>query len=740
MSWFTALPFPRRQAFALSALVTVASGPLHAQVAPQPPHADEQDLPVTVRAEEIGGRPDREINLERNVEITRGQSKLTADTACYRLVEDEVTASGHVDMWRFGDRYQGDTLQLNMSTGRGYVTNPKYKLQMNNAQGGAHRIDFLGEDQALIQDGTYSTCEGPNPDWYLKASTLRLDSGRDVGTAGKTIIYFKDVPILGTPALSFSLSGARRSGWLPATIGFGSKGKSEVMVPYYFNIAPNRDLTVFPRMMFDRGLQLGATARYIGETARGPYAGETHLEGLRNDRITQTDRWRVDSVHNQTLMPGWTYGWNLHAASDDEYPSDFAPTVATSAERQLVREVATAYNTQYWSLTARAQNIQVLQEPAAVANPALAIPRPYDRLPQINFHTGRYDVKGFDWALDAEATRFSHPTLPSGNRLLTVGQVSYPWVQPGYYVTPKLMLHATKYSLDNIPGRPDSLSRTLPIFSVDSGMVFEREAKLFGSATTQTLEPRLFYVKTPYKNQDDFPLFDTAETGFSYAQLFTENRYIGGDRVSDANQVTAALVSRFIEADGAERLRMAIAQRFYFSEPRVGRVSGGPGTGRSDLLLAASGRIINNWNFDSSVQYDATGKSVYAQNHGVRWIPGPLKVLNAEYRYVRDSFRNADVSAQWPLSTRWFGVGRVSYSLRDHKVLESLVGLEYKADCWIFRMGAQRFVTAAQNTSTSSFFQLELNGLSRLGLGNPLESFYKSIPGYTRLNNNVGRP
>jgi len=739
MSWFTALPFPRRRAFALSALVTVASGPLHAQVAPAAPHADEQELPVTVRAEEIGGRPDRELNLARDVEITRGQTKLTSDTACYRLVEDEVTASGHVDMWRFGDRYQGDTLQLNMSTGRGYVTNPTYKLQMNNAQGRADRIDFLGENEALVQDGTYSTCEGPNPDWYLKASTLRLDSGRDVGTAGKTIIYFKDVPILGTPALSFSLSGARRSGWLPATIGFGSKGKSELMVPYYFNIAPNRDLTVFPRMMFDRGLQLGATARYIGETARGPYGGETHLEGLRDDRITRTDRWRIDSTHNQTLAPGWTYGWNLHGASDDEYPSDFSPTVATSAERQLIREVATAYNTPYWSLSARAQNIQVLQEPAAVANPALAIPRPFDRLPQINFHTGRYDVKGFDWAFDAEATRFSHPTF-SGNRLLALSQVSYPFVRPGYYVTPKLMLHATKYSLDSVAGSPDNLSRTLPIFSVDSGMVFERDANLFGSALTQTLEPRLFYVKTPYKNQDDFPLFDTAETGFSYAQLFTENRYIGGDRVSDANQVTAALVSRFIEADGAERLRMAIAQRFYFSEPRVGRKAGGPGTGRSDLLLAASGRIINNWNFDSSVQYDATGKSVYAQNHGVRWVPGPLKVLNAEYRYVRDSFRNADVSAQWPLSTRWFGVGRVSYSLRDHKVLESLIGLEYKADCWIFRMGAQRFVTAAQNTSTSSFFQLELNGLSRLGLGNPLESFYKSIPGYTRLNGNVGRP
>ncbi|MGX4643732.1 LPS-assembly protein LptD [Massilia sp. SYSU DXS3249] len=738
MSWFTALPFPRRRAFALSALVTVASGPLHAQVAPATSPADEQDLPITVSAEEIDGRPDREINLNRNVEITRGQSKLTADTACYRLVEDEVTASGNVQMWRFGDRYQGDSLQLNLSTQRGWLLNPQYKLQTNNAQGRADRIDFLGENQALVLDGTYSTCEGTNPDWYLKSSTLRLDQGRDIGTAGKTVIYFKNVPILATPGMSFSLSGERRSGWLPPTIGFGSKGDSEVMLPYYFNIAPNRDLTVFPRLMFDRGLQLGATARYIGETARGPYGGQTHLEFLRNDRVTKTDRWLVNSIHNQTLAPGWTYGWNVNGASDDEYMSDFSRTVSISAERQLIRELYTSYATPYWNLMARAQGYQILQEPAAVANPALAIPKPYARLPQVLFHAGRYDVKGFDWAFDADATRFDHPTFDNGNRLVAVGQVSYPFIRPGYYVTPKLMLHSTKYSMDTNARGPTSLSRTLPIFSVDSGMVFERDASLFGKAVTQTLEPRLFYVRTPYKNQDQFPIFDTFETGFSYAQLFSENRFVGPDRISDANQLTAAVVSRYIEQDGAERLRMVVGQRFYLDEPRVGRVQ--DGRGRSDLLLAASGRIIDNWNFDSSVQYDATGESVYAQSHGVRWTPGPMKVLNAEYRYVRDSFRNADVSGQWPLTKRWYGVGRVSYSLRDHKVLESLVGLEYKADCWVFRMGAQRFVTTAQTTSTPIFFQLELNGLSRLGLGNPLDSFYKSIPGYTRLNSNVGRP
>ena len=746
MSWSSAQPFPPRHVLALYAMASVTALPAFAQTpatvnvtAPAPTAQAEDELPVTVKAEDIAGRPDRRLDLSRNVEITRGQTGMTADTACYLVVEDQVTASGNVDMWRFGDRYKGDELQLNLETGKGYLLNPTYFMAANNGQGQASRIDFLGEQQAVVRDGTYSTCEGPDPDWYLKSSTLRLDKGRDVGTAGKTVIYFKDVPILGTPAMSFSLSGQRRSGWLPPTVGFGSQGKAEVMVPYYVNIAPNRDLTLYPRMMFDRGFQLGATGRYLGST----YNGETHVEVLPDDRQTGTTRWRADSLHNGAIKPNWSYGWNLHGASDDEYPSDFSRTVAASAERQLLRELRTDYSGQYWSLSARAQNYQVLQDPAAATNPSLTVPRPYDRLPQINFRSARYDVAGFDWALDAEATRFAHPTDVGGSRAVAQGQVSYPIVRPGWFVTPKLMYNAAQYDLDDHAtrlGKPTKLTRTIPTVSFDSGMVFERDTKLFGSALTQTLEPRLFYVKTPYKNQDDFPLFDTAETGFSYAQLFTENRYIGGDRVSDANQVTAALVSRYIESDGAERLRMAIAQRFYFSEPRVGRVAGGPGNGRSDLLLAASGRIINNWNFDSSVQYDATGKSVYAQNHGVRWIPGPLKVLNAEYRYVRDSFRNADVSAQWPLSARWFGVGRVSYSLRDHKVLESLVGLEYKADCWIFRMGAQRFVTAAQNTSTSSFFQLELNGLSRLGLGNPLDSFYKSIPGYTRLNSNVGRP
>jgi LPS-assembly protein len=786
MSWYSAPPPFRRRALALAALVTVAAVPLHARaqvvvpVTPQPgqpgqpaaaakpvARVADEDAPVVLRAEDITGRPDRDVQLDRNVEVTRGQTGLTADTACYLRVPDEVTAKGNVNMWRFGDRYQGDEMQMNMETGKGWILHPTYRIQASNAQGRADRIDFIDDDEAMIYNGTYSTCEGPDPDWYLKTSRLRLDSGRDVGKAGKTVIYFKDVPILGTPSMSFSLSGERRSGWLPPTIGFGSKGSAEVMVPYYFNIAPNRDLTLFPRLMLDRGIQMGFTGRYLGVTDAGnAYSGSTHAEGLLHDRAYEGEidpanptgprikgngnRWLVTSLHNQQLAPGWAAGWNIKAASDDEYPSDFSRTVAASAERQLLREISTSYNAKYWSLSARMQNYQVLQDPGAYTNPVLTVARPYDRLPQIVFHAGQFDVAGgFDWSFDSEATRFSHPTQVEGNRVALLGQVSYPIVRPGYFITPKVQFRAAQYSLDLngnnalTAANVKSPSVTAPTVSLDGGLVFERDTGLFGKNSTQTLEPRLFYVRTPYRNQDDIPLFDSAEAGFSYSQLFNENRYVGYDRIADANQVTAAVVSRFLSESGAERLRLAIGQRFYLSPSRVGRVvtADTAKTSKSDVLLAAGGSITDALAFDSAVEYDAQNRSLYSSNVGVSWRAGPMKVMNLAYRQQRntdrigESFRNVDVSGQWPLSARLYGLARVSYSLLgEKKPLESLVGLEYKADCWVFRAGASRFVTASQSTQTTSFFQLELNGLSRLGFGNPLDSFSKSVPGYSRLS------
>jgi LPS-assembly protein len=680
---------------------------------------------TTVHAEQITGRPDREVFLERDVQVDRGPTTVTSDRANYDIVDDRVEAYGDIRMRRNGDRYTGDELKLRMESGEGYVTHPTYHLQQNNAQGKAERIDFESQEEANVINGSYSTCEGPDPDWYLKASTMHLDTGRDRGVARKAIVYFKDIPILGTPLMSFPLSDARKSGFLPPTIGTTNKGGLEVTVPYYLNIAPNRDLTLYPKVYSQRGLQLGADARYLGIN----YTGETKLETMFNDRLSNSNRYALSSVHTHALssVRGLSYAWNINAASDDNYPNDFPSTITAASQRLLLRDLSASYSRGFWTSTARVSGYQVLQDPNA------PIGRPYDRLPQIVSQYARYDMNGFDWRIDADFTRFWHPEIVRGDRMFVNSRVSYPVIGLGYFLTPSVSLDATRYNIINQNGSvyPRDVSRVLPTVSLDSGLVFERDAHFFGRPMTQTLEPRLFYVYTPYRNQDNIPIFDSGEAGLSFSQLFSENRFVGHDRISDANQITAALVSRYLESDGAERMRLAIGQRFYLSEQKV---TGTPVNNRTDLLLLAYGRISKSLEVEGNFQYSQTLHKTTRANTGARWQPAPGKVLNLQYRRdLPTNLEQIDISTQWPLARRWYGVGRVNYSLPDRQVAESLLGLEYKADCWVFRVVAQRIPTAAQKATSALFFQLELNGLTRLG-SNPLDALKTSIPGYQLIN------
>jgi LPS-assembly protein len=690
--------------------------------------ADDRNAPTELGAERLTGRPDREIILEDKAEITRGGMTLNADKATYDIVEDRVEADGDVRLRRQGDVYTGDSLKLKLDTGEGYVTDPTYRLQNYNAQGSAKRIDFLARDQASVAEGTYSTCEGPDPDWYLKSSRLDLDSGSDIGTARSAVVYFKGVPILGSPFMSFPLSDARKSGVLPPTIGTTNKGGVEVMVPYYFNIAPNRDLTLYPRIISERGVQLGARGRYLGET----YSGETKVEFLPGDRLTDTNRWSITSLHNQTLAPGLSFSSNINAASDNDYPNDFSNTLTTATNRVLTRDVGLNYGFGIWNANLRASNYQVLQDPLT------NITKPYSRLPQLTITGGQQDIAGgFDWTTGIEMTRFGSSTLVEGDRVVVNPRLSYPIIAPGYFVTPSVSLNAASYNLKNqAPGVASSMSRVLPTVSVDSGLVFERDATFLGNPSTQTLEPRLFYVNTPYKNQSDVPLFDSAVADFNFAQLFSENRYSGNDRVSDANQLTAALVSRFIEESGQERMRLAVAQRFYFNDQRVisDTLNSASSDGRSDILLAASGQISSTLTIDSNLQYSQTSRTTSRTNYGVRWQPEPKKVLNLQYRRDEPAdLELVDVSAQWPISRRFYGVGRINYSMIDSKVSEGVLGVEYQADCWVFRVVAQRKPTGTGVATSAFFFQLELNGLSKLG-SNPLEVLRLNVPGYQPVN------
>lgn len=719
---------------------TVAAASLPGLAAAQ---TTDKDEPVNISAERISGRPDREVHLDKNVEIIQGTTVIESDRATYNILKDEVDASGNIRMRRMGDRYTGDELRLRIDSGEGYVTHPTYHLQQNNGQGNAERIDFESEDEAVVKDGTYSTCEMPDPDWYLKSSQLRLDKERDTGFATGTVVFFKGVPILGTPAMSFPLSDARKSGVLPPTIGATSTGGLEVTVPYYFNIAPNHDLTLFPKVISKRGVQLGAEARYLGQA----YVGETRFEYLPSDREAKIDRYALSSVHAQTIAPAWNLSWNLNMASDGRYPDDFASTITTSKQRLLARSMSLVRSGPYWTATLAATNYQLLQDPQ------FPIGRPYDRLPQLALHAEEMDINGWDWSADLDASRFSHPTAVSGNRVVINPKLSYPILRPGYFITPKIALHASSYWLDNSSvGTPNNLSRMVPTASIDSGLVFERDASFFGNAVTQTLEPRLFYVYTPYRNQDNFPLFDTSDPSFNYSQLFSENRFVGNDRISDANQLTAALVSRFIEPSGIERARLAIGQRYYLNDQKValpGALNSGT---RSDLLLAGAGKISETVSVEANVQYSQSLRTMVRDNYGVRWQPGPMRVLNLQYRRdisnLTSPLEQIDLSAQWPVAQRWYGVGRINYSLRNDvstaassqrngKIAEALLGFEYKADCWILRLVAQRTPTSSSTATTGFFVQLELNGLSRIG-SNPLDALRKNIPGYQMINQPSG--
>jgi len=730
-------------AFAVAALPLSAS----AQVTAKPASSasgDDSDAPTEVSAEQMTGRPDRELFLDRNVEITRGETTIQADHGTYWIVDDEVEANGDVRMTRFGDRYTGDKMRLKIDTGQGYALNPTYHLKQTNGQGKADRIDFVSQDQADITNGTYSTCEGPDPDWYLKAKTMTLDKGREIGTASTTVIYFKDVPIVGTPYMSFPLSDARKSGFLPPSIGTSSKGGLEIAVPYYFNIAPNRDFTFTPDYIERRGLQLGGDARYLGQN----YAGETKFEYLNDDAQTGTTRYSYTTVHNQRLSPRFQFGWNISGASDDQYPDDFSRNLATSTNRLLLRDIHASYSGDFWTATASASSYQVLQDPNS------PIVRPYDRLPELTLQAGQYDVHGFDWSTTLDATNFWSPDMVRGERYVFNPKISYPIIRPGYFITPKLSFNAISYDLQDVGTQYDTdPSITVPTFSLDSGLIFERDSNLLGEGGTQTLEPRLFYVRTPYRDQSRIPVFDTALADLSFAQIFSENRFTGYDRISDADQLTMAVTSRFLEPDGAERMRLAFGERFYFEDQRVTLPGEAPNAdNNSDFLASAEVKFSKALSTEADLQYSAVQSAVTRADYGVSWRPAPKKVLNLTYRIDKpNALKQIDISGQWPLGNRWYGVGRIDYSLpNDYAELpsyipststppksglsEGLIGLEYKADCWIFRIVAQRIPTSTGETNSTLFFQLELSGLTKLG-SDPLMALRRSVPGYQILSN-----
>jgi LPS-assembly protein len=392
----------------------------------------------------------------------------------------------------------------------------------------------------------------------------------------------------------------------------------------------------------------------------------------------------------------------------------------------------------------RLQDYQVLQDPLA------PIIEPYARQPQLLLGYNKLDFINSDLRLAGEYADFRSSNLVSGQRFYVAPSVSLPLSRSYGYLTPRIGVHYTRYALDeSTTSRPDSTgttrpysvdaTRTLPIASLDGALVFEREASLFGQAMAQTLEPRLYYLYVPYEDQSQLPSFDTAEADFNFAQIFADNRFSGNDRISDANQLTLALTSRFLEpASGQERLRAMIGQRINFTTPRVTLVNAAPTERRSNFLASLGGLVARGWSVDSAWEYQPYDQQTQRFSVSGRYAPEPGKVANLAYRFNRYSnLEQVDFSTQWPITAQWQGVARWNYSIEDGRTLEALAGVEYDKACWKLRVVAHRFATAIQQTTNAFFIQLEFTGMGNLG-SNPLSLLRQSITGYTQPTPQLG--
>jgi len=700
--------------------------------------AEKAKGPTTIEAERIEGVSDLEVTARGRAELKRDDLSIFGELLRYNQEFGRVEAEGGVRLQRDGERFFGPRLRYDTTRDTGVFEEPTFVIRRDRtARGSAERVEFLGRNQLRLTGGSFTTCEPGKEDWKFEARELELDYDAEVGRIRDGRLRFFDTTVLALPYGSFPLDNRRKTGLLTPYYSHSTRRGIEVGVPFYWNIAPERDLTLTPIYMTHRGSQLKTDYRYID----AQYSGQLRWEYLPEDRSLHTSRSGLSFQHLHNFTPAFFGRLDLNKVSDPRYFVDLTSHVSQLSVGNLQREgflqyAGTALGAGYY-LQGRVQRFQTLQDPLA------PIVSPYHRVPQLNFGATRNDIAGrFDAFLPAEHVRFTHDTLVRGTRFSLNPTVAMPLRGPGYFVTPKLGMRYADYRLTQASaGQPERQSVSIPWLSADSGLVFERGLRWLGESVTQTLEPRLFYVYAPYRRQDQIPLFDTALADFNYATLFTENRFAGGDRFGDANQLTVAATSRIVAPSGEEILRATLGQRYYLKNERVGLTAATPLRSRdqSDILASLGGRFARHWIFDGTMQYNQ--QQARGERYGVslRYAPEIAKVVNASYRFNRDVLRQVDVSGQWPVAPGWYAIGRYNYSFRDKRLLEGIAGLEYNAGCWVFRGVFQRIQAAVQTTSTALYFQLEFNGFGSVGSGDVLDFLKRNIPGYAVTNPRDGQ-
>ncbi len=672
-----------------------------------PASSDEEPDRITIFADEVELVREGDSILRGDVEVKRGDKSVHADQARYNLETQRLSVSGDVSYRDSAVSITSDRGSFQQETETGTLTEPSFTLVTGQGRGHAEEITTSADQVLTLRGVTYTTCPADAETWQLIAKEFEIDNvaGRAKGRGVK--LKFGGVPLIYLPYGSFPIRDERKTGVLTPDLSLSERSGTSIRLPVYVNLAPNRDLTITPRWMSERGVQLQSEFRYL---TPGSW-GNLYTEYLNNDDKTDTNREFVSYRHQTNFHNGWTFDADLNDVSDSNYFEDFGVSTFDTSQVYLQRELVTRFRETYWQLLARVQALQTVDDTIPPAG------LPYRRVPQLAVQ-GDWPIldTGLSFTMLGELVSFDRDNSVTGVRLDMWPQLRYRLQQPGYYLEPKLGWRFTQDELNDVaPGSETSPSFNAPVFSFDSGARFERYTD---RRNLQTLEPRVLYTYIPFREQQDLPIFDTSLADFNEVQLFREDRFVGGDRLGDTNQLAVGLTSRLLSLDdGRQVLGLTFGQALFFEDREVGLTQNQPQTSTtSDFIAEGDMEFSENWSADLQLRYDPDTSKITKTGALVRFRPSEDTTLNLGYRFRDNRLEQSDVAFALPLRERWRLIGRWNYSLDDSRSLDRLFGVDYETCCWSIHAGWRRFLISRDGQEDRTiFFQLQLKGLTSLG-------------------------
>ncbi len=692
-------------------------------------------LPMNILADSSEMFDAELISFSGGIDLQRADQHVMANQADYNQTAGVLDLYGDILYSDSGMALYSKSARVNLYDDKAVLRDVSFILPTSPIRGSAGVVYRESPSFSRYKDVTYTACEPGNQDWMLHASRMKVNDETGRVAIKHGWLEFKSIPVMYFPYGSFPVDDRRLTGLLTPSVGLSGRTGFDVSLPFYWNIAPNYDMTLTPRYMTKRGFMMGADARYLWHHSQG----EINVEVLPWDKLFKGLRWGGSLQHRTQFTEHLSMDVDANYVSDKSYFSDLDGTLGVNnRSRYLESNASFTYSQPWMSLRTRVENFQNIDPNSSDSNV------PYRRLPQVKLDMFKgLDDFPLEVALDSEYVYFQRhfpDAEPEGQRFNIKPSISFPFVSPSGFFIPKVAMQHTQYWLNvNEKGNATSLSKTLPIVSLDTGLFFERDFNAF----THTLEPRLFYLYVPFTNQSEIPDFDTSRYDFNSNLLFRDNEFNGVDKTQNANQITAALTTRLVN-EGRDRLKLTVGQIFYFADRKVNldNDDNKQTNALSNLIVEFDSEITNELKFKSAMQWNYAEKNIVRGNADLGYHSlDTHHIFNVGYRFRRnpdnDETQNQVVaSAIIPVYDGWSVIGLYRYSFLDTKPLEYFYGIEKDTCCWRFRVIGRQFIRSGESGAkpeNSVFFQIELKGFT--SLGDKLEDFlYDNISGYRKPN------